>query len=260
MNGEECVTGIYNYCTANLSSLEIWPDFYKIRFEEFTRFQKLFPEKKFKDVLEIGCGLGYQSAFLSCISDRVIASDIDSGNMVKHSRGLEATHNFIKKLPVNNIEILNANAESLPFEDESFDFIYCSFSFQYIPDKPKALAEIKRVMKKEGYFFCILPTTAYQLINAKKYYLSVLKKIFKGNKKKIIGKEKVYNEGTFIKRRQNKLFPPSDDESNSFISELFAYSTLRWRNLFKKNNHSILLEKSDATSVIFLTKKTGNGI
>jgi ubiquinone/menaquinone biosynthesis C-methylase UbiE len=264
MNGEECMLKIYDHCAANLSTLEIWPDFYKIRFEEFKRFKKLFPQDHFNKVLEIGCGIGYQSAFLSCISDKVIASDIDAGNMLKHSRGLDITRNFLKNIPSENIEIVNADAEDLPFEDESFDFIYCSFSFQYIPHKTKALFEIKRtkalfeikrVLKKDGCFFCVLPTTAYGLANAKKYYLSALKKIITPAQKISNIISRVQHESYSIKKRRSRLLPPPDDESNNFFTELLAYSALRWRKLFKKNGHTILLEKRYSTSIIFMTKK-----
>jgi ubiquinone/menaquinone biosynthesis C-methylase UbiE len=256
MNGEECMLNIYNYCSQNLSSLEIWPAFYKIRFEELKRFQNLFPKKRFSSVLEIGCGIGYQSALLSCISNKVVASDIDLGNMVKHSRGLDATRGFLKNLPVNNIEIVNADAVDLPFGDETFDFIYCSFSFQYVPNKDKALAEIKRVMKKGGYFFCILPTTAYVLANGKKYYGSAFKKLTAlGKNKTPPVKDITGMQMDVVKTKRFKLLPPTDDESNNFFTELFAYSTIRWRRLFKKNGHNIILEKRDSTSVIFMTKK-----
>ena len=255
MNSEESIQGIYHNCISNLSSFEIWPQFYSIRYREFKIFQKLFPQKHFKNVLEIGCGIGYQSAFLSCISDKVIASDIDKGNMVKHSRGLDITRDFLKALSIDNIEIVNADAEDLPFEDESFDLIYCSFSFQYITDKVKALASIKRVLKKDGHFFCVLPTTAYGLSNARKYYLSAVKKIITRGAKNNITKDNIEEEKLFAKKRSTKLLPPPDDDSNNFFIELLAYSTLRWRKLFKQNDHTIILEKRDSTSVIFMTKK-----
>jgi ubiquinone/menaquinone biosynthesis C-methylase UbiE len=45
-------------------------------------------------------------------------------------------------------------SEKLPFEDETFDIIYCIASFHHLPDREKrlnALKEMKRVLKSRGF-------------------------------------------------------------------------------------------------------------
>lgn len=45
--------------------------------------------------------------------------------------------------------------QSLPFADESFDFVFASHVLEHIPDDRKALAEIYRILKPQG--MAILP-------------------------------------------------------------------------------------------------------
>ncbi|HLC19639.1 MAG TPA: methyltransferase domain-containing protein, partial [Candidatus Nanoarchaeia archaeon] len=56
-------------------------------------------------------------------------------------------------LEKNNLaaDVLVANAESLPFKDESFDVVYINCMLMHT-DKSKVFAEIIRVLKKDGIF------------------------------------------------------------------------------------------------------------
>ncbi len=50
------------------------------------------------------------------------------------------------------IEWKAADAQQLPFADESFDAVVCQFGVMFFPDKPKAYAEAYRVLKPGGVF------------------------------------------------------------------------------------------------------------
>jgi SAM-dependent methyltransferase len=43
-----------------------------------------------------------------------------------------------------------ADATQLPFEDRTFDAVVCQFGLMFFPDKVKALAEARRVLRPEG--------------------------------------------------------------------------------------------------------------
>ena len=64
---------------------------------------------------------------------------------------------------VGNIEYVQANAEALPFPDNSFNCITIAFGLRNVTDKDKALASMFRVLKPGGqliydaYSFKILP-------------------------------------------------------------------------------------------------------
>ena len=48
------------------------------------------------------------------------------------------------------VEWRQAKALDLPFDDESFDAVVCEFGVMFFPDKPKAFAEARRVLRGGG--------------------------------------------------------------------------------------------------------------
>ena len=49
-----------------------------------------------------------------------------------------------------DVELVDSAAESLPFEDESFDTVVALAVLCSVDDQPRALAEIRRVLKPDG--------------------------------------------------------------------------------------------------------------
>lgn len=56
---------------------------------------------------------------------------------------------------VIGIDYVNANAESLPFPDNSFDYYSVAFGIRNFSDINASLREAKRVLKKGGKFCCL---------------------------------------------------------------------------------------------------------
>jgi SAM-dependent methyltransferase len=48
------------------------------------------------------------------------------------------------------VEWRQADAMSLPFDDASFDAVVCQFGVMFLPDKPRAFAEMRRVLRTGG--------------------------------------------------------------------------------------------------------------
>ena len=55
----------------------------------------------------------------------------------------------------NNIKWKMSSAESLPFEDETFDYYTISFGIRNVSNFDKSLNEAYRVLKNGGRFFCL---------------------------------------------------------------------------------------------------------
>jgi demethylmenaquinone methyltransferase/2-methoxy-6-polyprenyl-1,4-benzoquinol methylase len=54
-----------------------------------------------------------------------------------------------------NLTFVEANAEDLPFEDNSFDAYTIAFGIRNVPHMPAALSEAFRVLKRGGRFLCL---------------------------------------------------------------------------------------------------------
>jgi SAM-dependent methyltransferase len=52
---------------------------------------------------------------------------------------------------------LRANLEQLAFRDASFDAIYCSHVLEHVPDDRRAMRELRRVLKPEGWAILQVP-------------------------------------------------------------------------------------------------------
>jgi arsenite methyltransferase len=52
--------------------------------------------------------------------------------------------------PARSVSFLRGDAEALPLPDASFDAVLCECSLSSFPDKPRALAEVGRVLKPGG--------------------------------------------------------------------------------------------------------------
>lgn len=96
-------------------------------------------------VLEAGCGIGAQTVILSKNSPHAHITSIDisenSLNQAKESAIREG---------VKNVNFRVENIFDLPFEDESFDHVFVCFVLEHLKEPVKALASLRRVLKKGG--------------------------------------------------------------------------------------------------------------
>lgn len=89
-------------------------------------------------LLDVGCGGGCSSGLALERGARVTGIDASEG-MIDFAR---------KAVP--GAEFLVGDMEHLPFEDDSFDVVFCGNSVQYAADLLSALGEIRRVCKPDG--------------------------------------------------------------------------------------------------------------
>ena len=99
------------------------------------------------NILEIGVGTGKNLSYYNKEA-KVTAIDISSGMLSKARNKLKETNN-------KNIKLIEMDAQSLKFKDNSFDYVICTFVLCSVPDPVKALQEMKRVCKKNGKIIMI---------------------------------------------------------------------------------------------------------
>tara|TARA_Y100000768_G_scaffold5386_1_gene3837 strand:+ start:34 stop:657 length:624 start_codon:yes stop_codon:yes gene_type:complete len=104
-------------------------------------------------VLDLGSGTG--AAFDQLLNYETTAIDPDK-----------------KMLELNTFENkILGSAEDLPFDDNSFDNVFCSFVWRNVSDTSKALEEVHRVLKPGGKFILL------DMTRPKNLFLKMLHKI-----------------------------------------------------------------------------------
>ena len=100
-------------------------------------------------VLDLGFGSGAFTTFVARAvggQGKVYAVDIQPKMLQQLEHKLAKAENQ----DVKNIELKQASAYDLPFEENSIDLVYMVTVLQEIPNRGRALREIKRVLKPGG--------------------------------------------------------------------------------------------------------------
>ena len=99
-------------------------------------------------VLDLGAGTGDQTMLAARRAGpggMVLATDI-SASM------LALTQQAARDADLANVQTRVMDAQRLELEADSFDAAMARFSLQFVPDVPRALAEVRRVLKPGGRF------------------------------------------------------------------------------------------------------------
>ncbi len=110
-------------------------------------------------VLDIACGIGepaITAAKLVGSEGRVTATDLaDEMLALAQQRAAE--------LDLDNITFRQADAEAIPYPDESFDAALCRWGLMLMPDKSAALGEMRRVLRPGGRLVAVVWGTPQQV-------------------------------------------------------------------------------------------------
>ena len=132
---------------------------------------QLVSDKNPKTVLDIATGTGDLAILMTATSaEKIIGLDISAGMLDVGRKKIEA-----KKLS-DKIEMILADSENMPFEDNTFDAITVAFGVRNFETLDKGLAEILRVLKPNG-IFVILETSVPEKTPYKQGYTFYSKNI-----------------------------------------------------------------------------------
>jgi ubiquinone/menaquinone biosynthesis C-methylase UbiE len=120
-----------------------------------------WPDRPFGDALEIGAGTGYFSLNL-----------LQAG-AIEHATATDISPGMLARLQDNaaplglGVRTAAAEAETLPFADESFDLVFGHAVLHHIPDLAQAFSEFGRVLRPGGTLaFCGEPSRYGDLLAA----------------------------------------------------------------------------------------------
>ncbi len=115
----------------------------------FTRYLRLIEQyaRGAENVLDAGCGTGLSSLMLSRVKRRVV--------------GMDLSEFFLRQggdFRINpNLHFISGDMMELPFSNESFDLIGSYLVISFVPDVPRALDEMVRVLRPGGTVLIITP-------------------------------------------------------------------------------------------------------
>ena len=131
---------------------DVWADHVRKGWDSYREhlnnpaFLKLIGSIKDKNVLDVGCGEGYNTRIFAGMGARMTGIDI-SPRLIEHARQAE------QKEPLGiRYEVASFTNLSL-FTDDYFDTVVSTMALMDSPDYEKAIAEVYRVLKKGGDFF-----------------------------------------------------------------------------------------------------------
>ena len=115
-------------------------------------FSDILPLLHGKNILDVGCGLGTLSIKIAAMKTDALVYGIDLlESLMEQCR-------FNSKIEgVSNTKFVAASAYELPFQQGYFDSVTCFFMLHHLEDVPRALQDIKRVLKPGGEVFAVEP-------------------------------------------------------------------------------------------------------
>ncbi len=99
-------------------------------------------------ILETAAGTG--------IVTRAMAAAVPQSNIVATDLNQAMLDVAAGKIHAGHVTWQQADAQSLPFPDASFDVVICSFGVMFMPDKQAAYREARRVLRSPGRFLFTL--------------------------------------------------------------------------------------------------------
>lgn len=97
-------------------------------------------------VLDLASGTGEPALTIARAvggTGRVVGTDVSEGM-------LEVAREFARRDGIENVEFVYADAESLPFEDGSFDVVTARMGVMFFIDVAQSLREVRRVLRPGG--------------------------------------------------------------------------------------------------------------
>ena len=170
-DGENQTQVVYGELWESLNSEYIINETQDVLRRLFVKGGLKIDELKEKKIIDVGCGSGRFTIALAQMGVKEIVG-VDLGES-----GIKIGEEFARKLNLKNIKFIKNDVLSLPFDDESFDFVFSKGVLHHTGNLEKGLDEYHRVMKKGGIGYLYLYGSGGIFWNSRKKMREVMKDI-----------------------------------------------------------------------------------
>lgn len=176
--------------------------------------------------LEIGCGSGYLTGIMGTYFEEIISTDVKPRGTVPG--------------------VVMADAQKLPFGDQSFDFVFSSNVLEHIDDIYICLQELARVMTPGAIMLHTMPTSSwkfFQVLTHPIHLLTIISKKFLRRKGSVNGIDHRVQEVEEYTRRMSlisKAMPAIHGTSSNHFKEFLYFRPSSWRTLFERTGFEVL--------------------
>lgn len=95
------------------------------------------------DVFEIGCGGGINQQFYNTAAVNRYAGIDPGGKLLDYARAAAAENGW-------QADVKDGIGEDIPFEDDSFDTVVCTYTMCSVQDQMQVVREMRRILKPGG--------------------------------------------------------------------------------------------------------------
>lgn len=114
--------------------------------------REFLPPVQDKRVLEIACGRGGFSRLLGSRGALVSGADFSTSALAIARERLQAYPSLVER-----VDYVQADAQNMPFEENSFDIVVSCETIEHVPNPQAAVSEMYRVCKPSGTLYLTTP-------------------------------------------------------------------------------------------------------
>lgn len=201
-------------------------------------------------VLELGCGTGYMWKNCDLLKEcsELVLTDLSEG-MLETAKANVGMH--------RNVTYQVADIQQIPFSENYFDAVIANMMLYHVPDLYLGLSEVRRVLKKDGTFYC----ATYGEHGIMEYLTELLSSYIatdQSNKNFTLQNGQHYLEKEFSNvQRLDYLDALEVTEANDIVEYIYSLSSMTSLNPEKKDDILRTLKQYMVNGVLRIPKESG---
>ena len=201
----------------------------KIEMSLIVSYLKDYFKGENQNILEFGCGDGFQIPFLEKISNNVTAIDIEVDAGLKN-RYL-------------NTEVYQSSINHTPFNDNQFQLIFSNHVIEHLEDLHGATREMIRIGSNECVYVFSVPTNIWLLLSLPAQYYRKIKYIFGLSNKRDSNNFDMENNKNSTTESQSllqKMIPKGHGVYTEFFECYNSFRIQSWSKLFNELGFNVI--------------------